>query len=202
MGKFILFIVCSLLVVLSIVSVYGGELYETEEYLSSTIGINPYTVNPEPVVIEDAPLSNDSLQPEEAIPLEQQTNNSIRNQSRTLRNSNNRTELPLYYFSQAIRTNVTFLRVRGRRHYAAQTQEIGKTNLGMFSALSTFSRFLRKTPDKQVAVKKVARSFKIQGTRFSVCFDLSTNGSCHDCSCAFSSITELQIPLTVFHVSV
>lgn len=217
--KTIKMILCVFLVLVA-VPVYAGELYELEEYLEATTGNNPYDDPPPPVRSPDSPSPsggdpfvpmNPNDVPTNPVNPDSPTNGDSgsygngnfnffgsdnqsfwTNQENQSQSSNGTQD----YLTQAILNRETFVRNRGKR-YAKQTPEIFKANV---RALPTFSRFFRKVEDQQIAVKKITRTFKIQGTRFDTCFDLSLNGSCHDYSTTLSPVKGLQTTLTALYV--
>jgi hypothetical protein len=203
---------------LIVVPVYAGELYETEDYLSSTIGINPYDDGPPPVGLPDFPSfsGNSPFSPHPNNPLpDNSPDNGGSSDSGNYGNGNfnqlfgfdnqsfwtnydnrNQTVIEIRdYLTQAILTNRGhFVRNRGR--YAEQTQEITGKNIG---TLSVFSRFLRKTPDKQITYKKVQKSVK---TPFERCYQTTFISADYLCDGFETSIFEMSFSaVAVFNFS-
>jgi hypothetical protein len=212
----VLILIISCLIVLP---VYSGELYETQDYFSSTIGIKTYDYVPPPVGSPDFPSFSEnspfSPHPDNPVPDNSPDNNGGSSDFGNYGNGNfnqlfgfdnqsfwtnydnrNQTVIEMRdYLTQAILTNRGhFVRNRGR--YAKQTQEITGKNIG---TLSGVSRFLRKTPDKQITYKKVQKSIK---TPFERCYQTTFISADYLCDGFETSIFEMNFSaVAVFNFS-
>jgi hypothetical protein len=186
-----MFIVCFLVCL----PIFAGELYEMEDYLASTIGMNPYDGDwgspvdtlgspPSSDNFPSYPLSNDPIF--DNGPSGSGSNNSggggnfnqffgFNTTFSSWTNYGNRNQSNSEtkdYLTQAILTNFGGLILFRRRGKYEKATFHGIEGI---QAVSIFSRYIRKVWDKQIAVAKITRTFKIQGTRFDSCFDVSVN---------------------------
>jgi hypothetical protein len=202
-NKFLLFVGCVLIL---LTPVTAGELYEVEDYLSATIGINPYGDGPPPVNTPRTPTSPSpsdnpfNPSPNDPAPVNSPpTPNSgdsgsdgngnynqifgFGNQSSgswtvgTKSGTQNRqTSETRDYLTQAILSGNGTI-IRSRGKYA-RPENITKPKVESVPQVSAIPRLFREASDKRIVFKKIQKAIK---NPYAGCY--STAFVVNDCSC-------------------